>query len=103
MVRKILILLLVLQVNFLEAQFLPMQYDTLINSHELILSGGVDYYGSSMEKDLTSKFIKGGLITSEIKDKSLAKHGAINRLGGVGFSRFEYRNFNATQRHSCSV
>ncbi len=96
MVRKILILVLVLQANFLEAQFLPMQYDTLINSHELILSGGVDYYGSSMEKDLTSKIIKGGMITSEIKDRSLAKHGAINRLGGVGFSSIDYRNFIAT-------
>ena len=75
------------------AQLLPEYYDTLEVSHEVIVNGGVDYYGSSIEKDITSKFIRGGLISNDIKDNSLSKHGAINRLGGVGIANVEYRNF----------
>lgn len=78
----------------LNAQLLPEYYDTLQVSHELIINGGVDYYSSSIEKDITSKFIRGGVITSDIKDNSLAKHSAINRFGVIGIGNIEYRNFN---------
>ena len=77
------------------AQLIPSSYDTLGVSHEIIFDGGVSYYGSSIQRDLSSKFIRGGFITDEIKNNSLAKHGAINRIGGVVNSEIEYRNFKS--------
>lgn len=76
------------------AQLLPFQYDTLERSHEIILSGGFDFSGSALQNDLTSKFIKGGVITSEIKDASYNRHKPINRFGGSFEADLEYRNYN---------
>ncbi|MBL1279357.1 MAG: hypothetical protein COA33_003755 [Fluviicola sp.] len=75
------------------AQLLPISYDTTEISHEIIIDGGVDYYSTAIEKDITSKFIRGGVITNDIKDNSFAKHGAINRFGGIGAGSIEYRNY----------
>ncbi|MFT5779477.1 MAG: hypothetical protein ACI837_002436, partial [Crocinitomicaceae bacterium] len=80
--------------QFTIAQLLPVQYDTLERSHEIIATGGFDYSGSGLQNDLTSKFIRGGLITSEIKDASFDRHKRINRFGGSFSSDIEYRNYN---------
>ncbi len=78
----------------LVAQLLPISYDTLEIKQELIINGGVDYYSSAIEKDIASKFIRGGFIDQTMKDRSFSKHGAVNRLGGVGLASIEYRNYN---------
>ena len=80
--------------QFATAQLLPIQYDTLPRSHEIIVAGGLSYAGSAMQNQLYSKFLFGGLITSEIKDASDARHKGLNRVGGVATSDLEYRNYN---------
>lgn len=80
--------------QFVSAQLLPVQYDTLPRSQEIIISGGADYAGSAMQNQLYSKFIFGGLISSEIKDASDARHKGLNRVGGYFSSEIEYRNYN---------
>lgn len=47
-----------------------------------------------MQNQLYSKFIFGGLISSEIKDASDARHKGLNRVGGYFSSEIEYRNYN---------
>ena len=76
------------------AQLLPIQYDTLVRSHEIILEGGGSYDGSAIQNQLFSKFIVGGTITTDIKDASDARHKRLNRVGGVMMSDLEYRNYN---------
>ena len=80
--------------QFTQAQLLPIQYDTLPRSQEIIFAGGADYAGSAIQSQLFSKFIFGGMITSDIKDASDARHKGLNRLGGVLYSDIEYRNYN---------
>ena len=80
--------------QFASAQLLPIQYDTLPRSQELIVSGGASYSGSAMQNQLFSKFIFGGLISSEIKDASDARHKGLNRVGGLFMGDVEYRNYN---------
>ncbi len=75
------------------SQLIPENYDTLNLSHELIIRGGVDYYGTSVQNDMLSKFIRGGHITEDIKDNSFDRHKAINRLGVIGEAEIEYRNY----------
>lgn len=93
--RNSIALILFLGVQFTSfAQLLPVQYDTLERSHEIILSGGIDYSGSALQNDLTSKFIRGGLITQDIKNASFDRHKRINRFGGSFSADAEYRNYN---------
>lgn len=75
-------------------QTLPAYYDTLQRGQEIVLEGGIDYYASSVQREVTSKFISGGLITEEMKDNSFNKHRAINRMGAVYGSELEYINYN---------
>lgn len=92
------IILSALLVFFLQhtatAQLLPIQYDTLERSHEIIVSGAFDYSGSALQNAVTSKFIRGGVITSEIKDASFDRHKRVNRFGGSFSADAEYRNYN---------
>lgn len=76
------------------AQLIPIGYDTLTRSHEILIDGGLDYYATSVENELLSKFIKGGLITEDIKNSSFERHGGVNRIGAVGGGTIEYRNYN---------
>jgi hypothetical protein len=92
--RFIALLVLVLSAFHGQSQIIPLGYDTLKYSHEFFLDAGGDYYGSSVERDLLSKFIRGGMITEEIKDNSFNRHKAINRFGAVMGGEFEYRNYN---------
>ncbi|MDG1334224.1 MAG: hypothetical protein P8P74_17960 [Crocinitomicaceae bacterium] len=80
--------------QFVSAQLLPIQYDTLPRSQEIILSAGGSYSGSAMQNQLFSKFIFGGMITPEIKDASDARHKGLNRVGGLFMGDVEYRNYN---------
>lgn len=75
------------------AQLMPINYDTLELNHEIILEGGADYYGTSIQNDMLSKFVRGGHITEDIKDNSFDRHGAINRIGAVLGGEIEYRNY----------
>lgn len=77
------------------SQSLPLGYDTLSHSHELKLDGSVDFYGSAVQMALTSKFIKGGFITEDIKNSSFERHKGINRFGGVFGGDIEYRNYTS--------
>lgn len=76
-------------------QLLPIQHDTNTYSHEFIVNGMADYGSTSVQNDLTKKFIYGGHITNEIKDNSFSKHKGINRIGLDISGEFEYRNLNA--------
>ena len=87
------IVISVVQFSAVSAQLIPENYDTLSMSHELIIKGNVDYYGTSVQNDMLSKFIRGGQITEEIKDNSFDRHKAINRIGGIGEGEIEYRNY----------
>ena len=78
----------------INAQVLPGYFDTLKLKQELIIDGNIEYFSSSIEKDIVSKFYKGGYITSEMKERSFNKHGGVNRFGGVGAADIEYRNYN---------
>lgn len=80
--------------QFVSAQLLPIQYDTLPHSQEIIVSSGLSYAGSAMQNQLYSKFIFGGLISSDIKDASDTRHKGLNRVGGVFSGDVEYRNYN---------
>lgn len=87
------VILSIVRLSDVSAQLIPENYDTLSLSHELIVRGNIDYYGTSIQNDMISKFIRGGQITEENKDNSFGRHKAINRLGGIGEGEIEYRNF----------
>jgi hypothetical protein len=74
-------------------QLMPLGYDTLRLSHELIIEGGADFASSAIQKELSEKFLFGGYIDNSIKDDSYNRHGAINRIGTYGGANVEYRNY----------
>lgn len=80
--------------QFASAQLLPIQYDTLPRSQEIILYGGLSYEGSAIQNQLFSRFIFGDSITSQIKEGSDLRHKALNRVGAIAFTDLEYRNYN---------
>jgi hypothetical protein len=81
--------------QFASAQLLPIQYDTLPRSQEVILSGGLSYSGSAIQNQFFSKFLyTGGLISPEVKDASDARHKGLNRVGGFFMGDVEYRSYN---------
>lgn len=93
---NILVLILVSFIDFSNVfgQLIPENYDTLKISHELIVKGNADYFGTSIQNDMLSKFIRGGNITEDIKNNSFDRHKAINRIGGIGEAEIEYRNYD---------
>jgi len=93
-IRIVLTFVLFFFIQELRAQLLPIYYDTTSIKQEIILDAGGDYYGSAIQRELTSKFIRGGFITNGIKDNSFNRHSGVNRFGGVGLGTIEYRNFN---------
>lgn len=72
------------------SQLIPVKHDTLEYKNEIIITGGFDYAGNSMQRALTSKFLRGGEITESIKDASYEKHGSVNRIGGILTSELSY-------------
>lgn len=77
-----------------QSQLIPLRYDTLSYKHQVVLSGGLDYAANSVQRQLTSKFIRGGLITDEIKDASYAKHSGVNRFGGTFSGELSYAAYD---------
>ncbi len=73
---------------------LPIQYDTIIHQHELIISGDADLSATSMSKSMFIPFVFGGGISNDMKDKSLDRHKSHNRIGVLAQAEFEYRNYN---------
>ena len=79
--------------TFSWAQITIESYDTVEFNQELIVTGGFDYSSSSIEKDIMSKFYRGGVIDNSMKERSLNKHENVNRIGlDVGAEVF-YGNF----------
>jgi hypothetical protein len=69
-------------------------YDTLTKSQEISIQGVVDYSASSLQNQLTNKFIFGGEISTAIKDLSNEKHKAINRAGIDAGGEISYSNYD---------
>lgn len=95
--RKLIILsfsILVLIGDFSFAQILPIGHDTLIYKHQVTLSGGFDYSGNSVQRAITSKFLRGGEITEDLKDASFAKHRSVNRIGGALSGELNYAAYD---------
>ena len=90
----LLVLVCVLCVNSIWSQSLPRYYDTLELKQEIIIDGNIEYFSSSIEKDIISKFYRGGFISSEMKNRSYDKHQGVNRFGGLAQGDIEYRNYN---------
>lgn len=91
--RQLLVVSFSLTISFLHAQDIPASYDTLLRKQEFILKGNIGYSASNIEKAILSKFYRGGYITSDIKDASLNKHKAVNRVGFDASAEFEYINY----------
>jgi len=79
--------------QFASAQLLPIQYDTLPRSQELIVSGGVSYSASAIQNQFFSGLLFGGSLDA-IKDASDARHKGLNRVGGLFLGDVEYRNYD---------
>ena len=89
----LLVLVFVFGDKLVLSQSLPGYYDTLKLKQEIIIDGNIEYFSSSIEKDIISKFYRGGFISSEMKNSSFDKHQGVNRLGIVAQASIEYRNY----------
>ena len=91
--KGILVLIIgLLSVEALGQQVLPVQHDTLRHKHEFTLTGNLELNATSIERAISSKMALGGLITNDLKDRSLAKHKDVNRVGLDLQGEFEWRN-----------
>jgi hypothetical protein len=91
--KGILLLIIgLLSVQVLGQQVLPVQHDTLRHKHEFTLTGNLELNATSIERAISSKMALGGLITNDLKDRSLAKHKDVNRVGLDLQGEFEWRN-----------
>jgi hypothetical protein len=81
-------------------QLLPVQHDTVFHhgtfSHELILSATAEYTSTSLDNELTRRFLYGGQITEELKNYSFKNQKKVNRFGADISGDFEYRNYVST-------
>ncbi len=69
--------------------------DTINTGHEIEITS-FNYYSSTFNNAFTDKFIKGGEITSEIKDFNQSKLKRLNAFGGEMEQRLHYYNYNVT-------
>ena len=93
---KLLLLLLLAQISAFGQHFIPINFDTLIApKQEFILTGIADASSTALGIDIANKFLFGGEITSEMKDKSLERHRSMNRFGSDANVEIEYRNYKA--------
>jgi len=92
--RKVLVLIFLgcLGISFQSSAQLE-KYDSLSYRQELIITGGLDYSATSVQKELLSKFYRGGFIDEQMKDNSFIKHRAINRFGIDAGGSITYRNY----------
>ncbi len=93
---KLLLLLLLAQISAFGQHFIPMNFDTLVEpKEELILTGIGEASSTALGFDLVNKFLFGGEITPEMKNKSLERHNSLNRFGSDANMELEYRNYKA--------
>lgn len=74
------------------AQLLPIYYDTTSNNSEIILSTNGGYASSAILKEFSSLFYKGGIINSDMTDRSLNRHKVVNRIGFDASGELTYRS-----------
>lgn len=85
----------ILFTSSLSAQQLPSFKDTTSYSgSSIIVSGNLDFNSTSVRNEISSKFIFGGFIDSEMKDNSLSKHKSVNRYGVDANGTIDYINYN---------
>ena len=90
---KLFIFSFFVQISIFGQHYIPMNFDTLIEpKQELILTGIADASSTAMGFDIAQKFLFGGAITTEMKDKSLERHKSMNRFGSDANFEIEYRN-----------
>jgi hypothetical protein len=75
-------------------QILPLQQDTSLLKHQIILSGDGFYLSNTLQNDFTQKLLLGGYITDDIKNNSMKGMVSRNRLGSNVSAEFDYQNFN---------
>lgn len=92
--RIYLIASLLVSLNVFAQHSLPIQMDTLVYNYEVIGTGILDYGSSSIKNEMTKKLIYGGFIDSEMKDRSLNRHKAQNRIGIEASGEIEFRDYN---------
>ena len=90
--KGILVLIVSLSAFVSKAQMNSDVYDTVSYHHEIGLNGLGDYGATSIRNGVTNRFVLGGMITNEIKDASLSRHGGVNRFGLNAGGNVYYRN-----------
>lgn len=75
-------------------QLLPIQQDTTILHHEIIVSGDVEYSGTALQRDFANHLIFGGVIGNDLKQQAFDRQRSMNRIGAVLEGEIEYRNYN---------
>lgn len=79
--------------QFSYSQFQMEVFDSVEYKQEIFVNGVANYSAWSIEKELLSKFYRGGVIDEAMKDASYEKHMAINRLGLAAGADLVYRNY----------
>ena len=64
--------------------------DTTVDVNHLVFTGNFDLLSTSMKNEMVNTFLRGGTITSEMKDRSLKSHKGINRIGLFGNAEINY-------------
>lgn len=89
--KQILLAGLLLIAGNASAQLLyPMFSDSNLRTNLLEVDGIADYQATSIKRELSGKLVWGGYIDNDVKDRSLKKHGDVNRIGGNLNSEVRY-------------
>jgi hypothetical protein len=87
------ILLFILITNFSFSQeLLPVEYDTTNTSAQLLINGNAFHLSSSIKNSFSRKWLFGGELTDDIKDKTYNKHNIYDRIGGGYRLNIQYRS-----------
>ncbi|GAB5419245.1 MAG: hypothetical protein Crog4KO_32890 [Crocinitomicaceae bacterium] len=70
------------------------QTDTTAFGQELSIQTIGDYGASSMQNGVVNRFFLGGFIDSTLKNNSMSRHSAVNRIGLNAGGQLVYRNAN---------
>ncbi len=81
--------------NSIQQELIPTNYDTLERSHGIVVEGNAFYHATSIKNELSGKFLFGGYIDKQIKDRTLNAHNEPNRIGGG--TRLKTTYYNADQ------
>jgi hypothetical protein len=89
-------LFLLIGLNASSQYFLPVARDSVSPLFEIVTYGVADFGATSIQNDLSGKFLFGGAITEEIKNASFDKHKSLNRLGADVQAELEFRNYKSS-------